>query len=81
VAKEAGMSDSIWLVVDTRWCERMQAEARLLEERLYANEVLPGTDPAFMVRARKCSLGVACNLIGYPCRYAMNNPNYDPFAY
>ena len=26
------MSDSFWLVVDTVWCDRMQAKARLLEE-------------------------------------------------
>ena len=74
------MSDSIWLVVDKVCCDRMQTEARLLEERVYADETVASPGAPFLVRARKCSLGLACNLVGYPCRYAFNNPNYDPFA-
>jgi hypothetical protein len=74
------MSDSIWLVVDRVWCDRMQTEAKLLEERVYADEAVEGPGAPFQVRARKCSLGLACNLVGYQCRYAFNNPNYDPFA-
>ena len=74
------MTDSIWYIVDKRWCDRMQTEAELLEERAYGSELFPDPGSGFQVRGRKCSLGMACNLIGYPCRYAMNNPNYDPFA-
>jgi len=74
------MSDSIWLVTNQVWCDRMQTQARLLEERVYAGETLAGPGAPFQVRAHKCSLGLACNLAGYPCRYAFNNPNYDPFA-
>ena len=74
------MSDSIWLVVDTIWCDRMEAEARLLEERVYASEPVNGSPAPYQVRGRKCSFGLACNLIEYPCRYAFSNPNYDPFA-
>lgn len=74
------MSDSIWLVVDRIWCDRMQAEAQLMEERVFADETLIGPNEPYQVRGRKCSFGLACNLIGYQCRYAMNNPNYDPFA-
>ena len=74
------MPDSVWIVVDTNWCNRMEAEARLLEERVYADEPLEGPQASYHVRAHKCSFGLACNLVGYPCQYAFNNPNYDPFA-
>jgi len=74
------MSDNFWLVVDTVWCDRMQAEARLLEERVYAPEPVHGSPAPYHVRARKCTFALACNLVGYPCQYAFNNPNYDPFA-
>jgi hypothetical protein len=58
----------------------MKAEAELLEERVFADEALAGPNAPYQVRARKCSFGLACNLVGYQCCYAMNNPNYDPFA-
>ena len=36
------MWDSIWLVVDKVWCDRMKADADLLEERVFAGEALAG---------------------------------------
>ena len=74
------MSDSTWIVVDKVWCDRIKAEASLLEQRVFADEVGPGPNTLYQVRGRKCSLGLACNLVGYQCRYAFNNPSYDPFA-
>ena len=74
------MSDSMWLVVDEIWCDRVKAEARLLEERVFPAEELPATSGLYQVRSRKCSFSLECNQIGYQCRYAFNNPNYDPFA-
>ena len=74
------MADSIWLVVDKIWCDRAQAEADLLEERVYASEIVANVEPPYQVRARKCSFGLECNLAGFTCRYAFNNPNHDPFA-
>jgi hypothetical protein len=74
------MADSIWLVVDKIWCDRAQAEADLLEERVYASEIVPNVEAPYRVRARKCSFGLECNLAGFTCRYAFNNPNSDPFA-
>ncbi len=74
------MSHSVWVVVDKVWCDRMKADADLLEERVFGDDFLPGPNVPFQVHARKCSLGLACNLVGFQCRYAMTNPNYDPFA-
>jgi hypothetical protein len=74
------MADSVWIEVDKVWCDRVSAEVALLEERVYPAEVLPDTGAPYQVRARKCTLGLDCNLAGYTCRYALNNPNYDPFA-
>lgn len=74
------MSNSVWLVVDKVWCDRMKSEADLLEERVFPDAALLDANTPFQVRARKCSFGMACNLIGFKCQYAMNNPNYDPFA-
>jgi hypothetical protein len=73
------MATTVWTVVDTVWCERQGQHAQLLEQRVYPAEVLPGVEPAFQVRARKCSFDVDCNLAGFTCRWAFNNPNYDPF--
>jgi hypothetical protein len=74
------MSNSIWLVVDKVWCDRMKAEAELLEERVFAADVLPDAQVPYQVRARKCSLGVECNLAGYTCRWSFTNPSFDPFG-
>jgi hypothetical protein len=79
-AKEAIMADSIWLVVDRVWCDRTQTAADLLEERVFPAEVLPDAKVPYQVRARKCSLGLECNLLGYTCRWSYTNPNYDPFG-
>jgi hypothetical protein len=74
------MSNTAWQVIQQVWCDRAQAEACLLEERVYPGEALPNAAPAYQARARKCSLGLECNLAGCACRYAFSNPNYDPFA-
>ena len=74
------MASHVWQVIDKVWCDRMGQQADLLEERVFPADVLPDTEASFQVRARKCSLGQACNLAGYSCRWAYNNPNYDPFA-
>ncbi len=74
------MSVVMWEVVKQVWCNRMQQEAQLLEQRVYAAEPVPAVQASYQVRARKCSLGIDCNLAGYSCRWAFNNPNFDPFA-
>jgi hypothetical protein len=74
------MSNLDWVIVGSVWCERLQQQAELLEQRLYPAEILPSAGAGYQVRARKCSHDIECNLSGYTCRWAFNNPNFDPFA-
>ncbi len=74
------MSKSVWVVAKRIWCDRVQGEVDLLEERVYPLEVLPDVSSPFQVRSRKCEKGVDCNLDGYRCRWSGLNPDYDPFA-
>jgi hypothetical protein len=74
------MTQIVWEVVDSIKCERTGEQAQLLEERVYVSDPLPDLGRPFKVRARKCSLGTACNLVGYACRWSYLNPTYDPFS-
>lgn len=67
-----------WVSVRTQWCDRIGAEARLMEQRVYPADRLPDL-PAYRVNARRCSLWLECNLAGCSCRWAYTNPAYDPF--
>lgn len=67
-----------WVTVRRLWCERAEAEAALMEERLYPADRLPDV-PSYRVTARKCSHGIQCNLAGCSCKWAFTNPFYDPF--
>ena len=72
------MSAAEWVSVKRLWCERAGREARLLEQRVYPAEVLPDL-LGFRVTARRCDCDVACNLQGFPCRWAFTRPEHDPF--
>jgi len=74
------MAKAQWTKADEIWCDRVKGRAVLLEERIFPADVLPEGQAPYHVRARKCSLGLECNLVGYTCQYAFNNPNLDPFA-
>lgn len=75
------MSTIVWEVVDEIQCDRTGEAAQLLEQRAYPPEYMPEAGGvAFKVLARKCSLGRACNLAEYKCRWSFLNPNFDPFA-
>jgi hypothetical protein len=69
-----------WQAVATIYCQRVGAQATLVEERVYPNDVLPDIGDPFQVRTRRCNFGVECNLAGQPCRWSLINPDYDPFA-
>ncbi len=74
------MSTIIWEVIKKHWCDLMEQEAELLEERVYPGDPIPEGGTAYQVLARKCSHGIECNMAGYYCRWAWTNPEYDPFA-
>ena len=75
---EFAMAYEAWVKTDTQWCDRMQAEADMMEKRIYASEVMPDF-PGYQIKARKCSLGMACNLAGFTCKWSYADMGYDPF--
>ena len=74
------MAHISWKVVKKHWCDLMEQEAELIEERVYPDDPVPDSGEAYRVLARKCSFGIECNTAGYYCRWAWTNPEYDPFA-
>ena len=72
------MATIVWETVSQHWCDLMDQAAELLEERVYPADILPGAGVPYHVRARKCSLGLDCNLAGCTCRWSFLNPAYDP---
>jgi hypothetical protein len=74
------MATSAWVVVDKIRCGRVGQEAELLEERVYFDDPMPDVGRPYRGRARKCSLGLDCNLAELPCRWSYLNPSYNPFT-
>lgn len=72
------MAHETWVKIDTIWCDRMQDEADLMEKRVYASEYMPDF-PGYRITAHKCSLGIACNLAGFSCKWSYADLGYDPF--
>jgi hypothetical protein len=72
------MATAEWIVARELWCGRAGWEARLLERRVYPAEILPDA-VGYRVTARRCDRDVACNLAGFPCRWAFTRPEFDPF--
>lgn len=67
-------------VLERIWCDRARQDAELLEERVYPDDRMPDVALSYQVRARVCSLGMECNLAGYPCKWAGTNPDHNPFG-
>ena len=74
------MTAVMWEAVARTWCDRLEGEAVLLEQRVYAPEMMPDNALAYRVRAQRCSADIVCNLAGCPCRWAGTAPGYDPLA-
>ncbi len=72
------MAYQAWVNTSTAWCERMKTDANMLERRVYPAEIMPDV-PRYQVKARKCSLGIACNLAGISCKWAFTELGSDPF--
>lgn len=73
------MTTTKWVVVESRWCDLIQQEASIMEQRIYPADMLPDTE-TYRVIARKCSANVACNLAEVPCDWAFTRPESDRFA-
>jgi hypothetical protein len=72
------MAHEAWVTLSTKWCDRAKAEAYMMESRVYPAEIMPDF-PGYQVTARKCSLGITCNLAGFPCKWAYTELGDDPF--
>jgi hypothetical protein len=72
------MAREKWVVVGKRWCEYRDAEAELLERRVFPSGVLRFYQPPRVVEQR-CNCAIECNMAGYPCKWAFTNPDNDPF--
>ena len=72
------MAREVWITTSNRWCDKIQAEAHMMERRVIPANIMPDF-PRYRVTAKKCSLGTACNLAGYPCKWAYNELSDDPF--
>ncbi len=72
------MALTAWVTTDTTWCERVSAEANMMEQRVFPSEVMPDF-PGYRVTARKCSLSISCNLQGFPCKWAFTELSEETF--
>lgn len=72
------MAHVAWVTTSTQWCDKMQAKAELMERRVYPATFMPDF-PGHHVTARKCSLGIACNLASFSCKWAYTELGDDPF--
>jgi hypothetical protein len=73
-----GMAYNAWITTSAKWCERAESDVTMMERRIYPAEIMPDF-PGYRVTARKCSLGVACNLAGLPCKWAYRDVGADRF--
>lgn len=72
------MAHTAWVTKSTQWCDRASAEANMMERRVYPSEIMPNF-PGYRIMARKCSLGIGCNLQGFPCKWAFKELSEDLF--
>ena len=70
------MATCKWVTARKKWCDLANREVELMERRVYPADTLP-SGTGYRVVARKCSAGLACNLAGFPCKWAYTNPCCD----
>lgn len=74
------MAQEQWVTIGTKFCKLINMDAEMRELRLYPSDEMPDTLGAgYIVKARECTAGVACNMEGVPCEWAYNNPGVDRF--
>jgi hypothetical protein len=72
------MSERIWEVSKTIFCEHVNEKVSLETEVVYPGDFLPDQPPRIL--AHRCSHGMSCNQVSKPaCNWAGSNPGYDPF--
>jgi len=72
------MSERIWEISKSCFCDRLNQQVTLEVERVYPGEHLPDLEPR--VLAHRCSNGLECNQsTKSACLWAATNPDYDPF--
>lgn len=67
-----------WRLVTSEFCSRARQSVCLVE--LHREAARGRGEPEDQMLARACNLAIECNLVGFPCRWAFTNPDYDPFA-
>jgi hypothetical protein len=72
-------SNSKWVPIKKQWCDILQDEAELLEQRVYPSEVIPDME-GYRVTGHKCTAAITCNLIGCQCQWSYTGPGTDRFA-
>ncbi|MBM3151668.1 MAG: hypothetical protein FJZ96_05605 [Chloroflexi bacterium] len=71
------MSEIVWEVSKTCFCEHAGQEVSLEKEVAYPADFLPDRP---RILAHRCSHGLTCNQFNRPaCLWAGANPDYDPF--
>jgi hypothetical protein len=73
------MAFTTWVTVGSKYCELLQREVAFMQQRIYPTIDAPEL-AGYRVLAEKCSDDVACNLAGFPCRWAFTNPSTDRYA-
>jgi hypothetical protein len=72
------MSERIWEVSKSCYCEHVKGTVALETEVVYPGDYLP--DQPARVLAHRCSHGMSCNQGSKTsCVWSGTNPGYDPF--
>ncbi len=76
-----GVASIVNHTLKTMVCDRIGREVSLVEERVYPADIIPDAGSVmYLVKNRKCTCGIDCNVAGFACRWSGLNPDYDPFS-
>ncbi len=74
------MSQPQWVPIQTIFCPRINAEAKLLEKRSFLGTTDEFGAPDYIVQGRACSHDIDCNMNDYiHCRWSFKGGD-DPFS-
>ena len=72
------MAAEMWVTVESKYCDLIEADVQLEERWVFPDDIIPDLE-RYRVLGRRCSADVACNIAGIPCRWAYTNPVVDQF--